>query len=111
MAGVICAESWRKGPRVSARNRVKAAATERVATQDTPNCKRRAIENPVPAYRRHAIFRTCGLKTARTRRSANGMEQRRDPAPVEISHLFASTRLRRPFAEPFEQWQRSRTLP
>src|ERR1700756_3090472 len=111
MAGVICAERWGKRPRVSARNRVKATAAEGVAAEHTPNCQRCAIKDPVPAHRGYRIFRTCGLKTACTRRTADGMEQRGDPTAVEVSHPPAAFCLRQPFAERFGQWQRFWKLP
>ena len=87
---------------VSARNRIKASPAERVAAQHSP--QRRAPchrSTPWRRYGDHGIFRACRLKAACTRDSADGMQQRRDPAPVDDQAFETSARRLPPFLSAF----------
>jgi hypothetical protein len=86
----------REGPRVSTRNRIEASPAKRVAAQYSPHRKNGSPQHSMTGDSGQGVFRTCRLKTACARRPADGMQQGRNPAPVQVRHVSL------PFSQSFQ---------
>jgi hypothetical protein len=77
--------------RISARNRIKASAAERVATQHPPYCECGPPEHTAVDNGGQGVFRACRLKAARAGDSADGVKQRRDPAAIDFRNAHPAS--------------------